>query len=99
MGITDWVWLGRFYFFSGEAPVALKISNKQRSALFLASNCGAYDSSLAGRGGTHIGKRTWEALRKKGLVTKRHHKDSRWHLTPLGWRVLQQENAARRAMG
>ena len=87
--------LSRFSFFNGDTTVALKISNKQRCALFLASNCGAYDSSLAGNSGTHIGKRTWEALRKKGLVTKQHHQDNRWHLTPRGWRVLQQENAAR----
>ena len=71
--------------------VPLKISLRQRLALHVASSAAASDALEAGTGGVHIGKRTWEALQKKGLVTQKPETGERWHLTHKGWNILKSE--------
>ena len=76
--------------------MAIKLSEHQRKAMFLVAG------TLAGQRNTkrnaHIGKRTWHALEKKGVVERSPSSDGHihWRLTPYGWKKLKEIHAERK---
>lgn len=76
--------------------MGIKLSSHQQNALFLiAGKTG--QSTNSGRS-KHIGKRTWHALEKKGVVERSPSSDGHihWRLTPYGWKKLKEIHAERK---
>jgi hypothetical protein len=76
--------------------MGIKLSEHQRRAMFLAA--GTIDAGSTEDNDLHIGKRTWHALKKKGVVECVPEDDDqmRWRLTPYGWRKLKEIHTKRK---
>ena len=74
--------------------MAIKLSEHQRKAMFLvAGTLGQRNTKR----NTHIGKRTWHALEKKGVVERSSNNGHlHWRLTPYGWKKLKEIHAERK---
>ena len=70
--------------------MGIKLSAHQQNALFLIA--GKSNTSKGRQRSTHIGKRTWYALEKKGVVERSPSMDGflNWTLTPYGWTKLKE---------
>lgn len=76
--------------------MGIKLSAHQQNALFLIAGKTA-QSTNSGRS-RHIGKRTWHALEKKGVVERSPSADGylHWRLTAYGWTKLKEIHEKRK---
>lgn len=76
--------------------MGIKLSEHQRKAMFLVA--GTFGGQRNNKRNTHIGKRTWHALEKKGVVQRSPSNDGyiHWMLTPYGWKKLKEIHAERK---
>ncbi len=74
----------------------IKLSEHQRKAMFIVAGTSGVQRKT--KRCAHIGKRTWHALEKKGVVERSPSNDGymHWRLTPYGWKKLKEIHAERK---